>query len=558
MKPLIIISVFISIAVLTPLMLDMNSVVRVDLILYNGRIYTLNAESELMQSVAVRDGYVVATGTDETIRGRYSAAEYLDLEGKTVLPGFIDAHAHLVGLGRSLLILDLTSAGSSAEIVGIVAEAVSASKPGEWIEGRGWDQNVWPQRRFPTAAQLDRISPDNPVYLRRVDGHAVWVNSVALRLAGITRQTRDPDGGRIIRAANGDPSGVLIDAAAELVVKHIPPPAPEDMRRAVRQAIDLCLSYGLTGVHDMGVDLETIELYQDLISLDEFPLRVYGAVDGEGDTWEYFLRNGPLIGAGNRRLTVRAIKLYADGALGSRGAALIEPYSDEREYSGLVLSGETDIYRIAEQALGGGFQVCTHAIGDRGTRIVLNAYDRALQNGEVRDHRFRIEHAQVVAPEDFPRFAQSGVIPSMQPIHCTSDMGWAVDRLGPARSEGAYAWRTILNHGSIIAGGSDFPVEPVNPLLGVFAAVTRQNAAMHPTGGWYPEQRVTREEAVRMFTSWAAYAGFEENLKGSIESGKLADFVVFPEDIFGIAEADLLHLNPDMTILGGEIVYRRP
>lgn len=529
----------------------------VDMIVHNGTIYTMNQENDIVEALAIGKGKIIAAGTNDEIMQLYESENVIDLQERTVIPGLTDAHAHMLGLGTSMMIINLVGTQSEEEIAELVREEVADIEPGEWIRGRGWDQNHWPEREFPDHSVLDRVAPDNPVYLTRVDGHAAWVNSKALEQAGVTRDTPDPDGGRIIHDTDGNPTGVLIDAAMGLVSNQIPDPTPSQKREALQLAINECLSYGITTVHDMGIDLETIDIYRDIIRSGDSVFRLYAAIDGPGDTWEHFLQRGPLTWQARNMLTVRSIKLYSDGALGSRGAALIEPYSDELENDGLLLKSEDEIFDITVQALENGFQVCTHAIGDRANRVVLNAYERALRRIPAHNHRLRIEHAQVVHPDDFMRFREYGIIPSMQPIHCTSDMFWALDRLGAERAEGAYAWRTFIEQGSIIAGGSDFPVEPVNPLLGIFAAETRQDENFEPEGGWYPGQRVTREEAFRMMTTWAAYASFEEGLKGTLEAGMLADFVIYPDDVMQVDVSELLHIRPDQTILGGTIVYDR-
>jgi predicted amidohydrolase YtcJ len=555
MNPRIYISLFVLLIILTVGWFKMNPTYNADLIVYGGRIYLMNENDDVAESMAIRGDRIIATGSTEEIAESFTARSRIDLDGGSAIPAMTDAHAHMRGLGMSMQIIDLVGTESADDAAALVRLQTEDADAGEWIQGRGWDQNLWPGRVFPDHTILDRAAPENPVYLTRVDGHAAWVNRSALEIAGITAGTPDPEGGRIIRDGNGEPTGVLIDAAMSLVSEHIPEPTPAQVREALRLAVNECLSYGITTVHDMGIDLETIEVYRSMIRNGEISFRLYGVIGGSGETWESYLRRGPEIGTNGGMLTVRAIKLYADGALGSRGAALLEPYSDDAGNSGLLLDDEDTIYEITLAALEGGFQVCTHAIGDRGNRIVLNAYERALERVPVNDHRLRIEHVQVVHPGDFPRFTQLDVIPSMQPIHATSDMGWAEDRLSRERARGAYAWRTLIDGGSVIPGGSDFPVEPVNPLLGIFAAETRQDVQFRPEGGWFPEQRVTRREAFSMFTSWAAHAAFEEDLKGSLETGKLADFVVYPVDIMTVDAEALPSVRPDMTVLGGKVVY---
>lgn len=551
--------------------------IHADILYVNGRIYTVNPSDDVAEALATRGERIVAVGGLDELRSRVRARQIIDLQGKTVVPGFIDAHAHFMSLGLSRLTVDLTGTLSEADAAAKVAERVKQSAPGQWIRGRGWDQNDWPVKRFPTHASLDRVAPNNPVYLNRIDGHACWVNKRAMEIAGISRETPDPPGGRIIRDAAGNPTGVFVDAAMDLVASHLPPLTDDEANEAMATALHECLKNGITGIHDMGVDLRDIELFKRAIDENRFPFRIYAAIGGLGETWEYFLKTGPIIGYRNK-LTIRAIKLYMDGALGSRGAALIEPYSDDPENRGLTLMSESDFQGAVEQALRHGFQVCTHAIGDRGNNLALNGYEAALKALPVADHRLRIEHAQVLDGADIPRFKQLGVLPSMQPTHCTSDMYWAEARLGPDRVRRAYAWRSLLNTGTIICGGSDFPVEDPNPILGIYAAVSRQDLQGRPNnaedvrkwfqlsqagitdekafeGGWYADQRMTRQEALRAFTIWAAHGAFEETMKGSLEPGKLADFVVLSDDLMSVPTRQLPHVRVLMTIVGGRTAY---
>jgi len=430
-------------------------------------------------------------------------------------------------------------------------------KPGTWLRGRGWDQNRWASKSFPTHNMVDGVTKDVFVYLRRVDGHAAWVNQRVIELAKITNATPDPEGGKIIRDMAGNPTGVFVDNAIDLIEEVMPQPSEEERTEAIRKAVEECVKVGLTEMHDMGVDLQELDIYKKLISQKQFPFRVYAAIGGAGKTWDRYLQRGPEIGTNEGRLMVRALKLYADGALGSRGAALIEPYSDDPANRGLTLTSSDQMKSAATQALEKGFQVCVHAIGDRGNNIALNVYAEVLKSNpaKAKDARFRIEHAQVLEPNDIGRFHQLGVIPSMQPTHCTSDMYWAEERLGSKRVQGAYAWRTLLNTGSIIPAGSDVPVESPNPLWGFYAAITRQDHKGWPEGGWHPDQRMTREEALRAFTLWAAYASFEENTRGTIEEGKVADFTILSDDIMKIEPKKILDASVEMTIIGGDIVY---
>jgi len=552
-----------------------------DTLYVNGTIYTMDEASSVANAMAVRGAKIVGVGDQQELAGRFNVKSIVDLGGKAVFPGFIDAHAHFLSLGIARITVDIVGTRSEQEVAQRVKQRVQQVEKGVWIRGRGWDQNDWPNKRFPGHAILDRVAPDNPVYLTRVDGHAAWVNQAALEIAGITRETPDPYGGRIIRDGAGNATGVLIDSAKALVLDKLPPLSEEEADEAMQAAINECLRDGLTTVHDMGVDTMDIRLYKKFIHEGKFPIRIYGAIGGAvGEPWDSFLGSGPLVGFGSHHLTIRSVKLYVDGALGSRGAALIEPYTDDPGNRGLTLTSEEDLQKAVDDALDNGFQVCTHAIGDRGNNIILNVYEKALRRSPQDDHRLRVEHAQVLAPEDIPRFKQMGVVPSMQETHCTSDMYWAEARLGAKRVRGAYAWRSLRETGVVIPGGSDFPVEDPNPLFGIYAGVSRQDQQGMPRhaedvrkyfelspegvvdpavfdGGWYAGQRLTREEAVRSFTSWAAWAGFEENLKGTLEEGKLADFVVLSADIMQIPANEIPRTTAMLTVVGGKRVFQQ-
>ena len=475
----------------------------------------------------------------------------IDVTGATILPGLTDAHGHLYGLGLSLDTVNLVGLESYDEAIARVKDRAQRAQPGEWVLGRGWDQNRWPDKQFPTAAPLDAAIPDHPVWLRRVDGHAGVANSAAMRAAGVTAATHDPEGGRIVRDANGNPTGTFIDAAQSLIDSKVPAPSPELRKARVLAAAQAIAATGLTEMHDAGADGATIAAVKQLIDEKRFPIRVYQMVSDDASLLDTWFRSGPLIAYGNR-LTVRAVKCYADGALGSRGAALLAPYSDDPGNTGLLVSKEEHLADVAKRARKAGFQVNTHAIGDRGVRNVFDAYESA---GATPAERFRIEHFQVVALSDFPRLAKSGIIASMQPTHATSDMYWAENRVGSERIKGAYAWRTVLDSGARLALGSDFPVEAVNPFFGIYAAVTRQDQKGWPEGGWYPSQRLTLAEAVRGFTLDAAYAAFEEQTRGTIESGKLADLTIVDGDFFTMPQSDLFKAKVRMTVVGGEVVY---
>ena len=529
----------------------------VSMLLVNGVIYTVNDAQPEAEAIAVKDGIIVGVGSTEEIRQSFTSLTVIDLQSRPVYPGFIDSHAHMEGLGALVTNLDLGNSKSVEDIQRLVAERAKILPLGSWLRGRGWDQNKWPKKEFPEHHMLDVVAKDIPVYLRRVDGHAVWVNGVVLGAAGVTKGTRDPEGGKIIRDRNGIPTGVFIDNAIDLVESVVPPPSELERTEAMTRAVQGCLKVGLTEVHDMGVDLSGIGIYKKLIGEGKFPFRVYVAIDGIGETWSHYMSTGPETVGHDGRLIVRALKLYADGALGSRGAALIEPYSDDPLNRGLTLTSAEQIRVAASEALERGFQVCTHAIGDRANNIVLNVYGEALKSNEIkaRDARFRVEHAQVIDRSDLPRFHSLGVLPMMQPTHCTSDMYWAESRLGPERSKGAYAWRWLLEHGSIVPAGSDFPVESPNPLWGFYAAITRQDHAGWPEGGWHPEQKMTREEALKSFTLWSAFAGFQEKSKGSIEVGKVADLTILSHDIMKIEPRKILDTSVEMTIVAGQVAY---
>ena len=528
------------------------------MILLNGVIYTLDEKKPVASALAIRGDRIVAVGSDREIRSSFRAEKTIDLGGRPVYPGFIDSHAHMEGLGAALMNLDLSETLSEEEAAGRVAGALRDTARGGWIRGRGWDQNRWPGKGFPARASLDRVSPSVPVFLTRVDGHAVWVNSKALAIAGIDEATPDPPGGRILRDRSGNLTGVFIDNAVDLVQRVIPPPSVEERTEAVRRAVSACVACGLTEVHDMGVDSGGVAIYRNLIAAGRFPFRVYVALAGSSaGTWESFRKSGPLKDGEGGRLAVRAVKFYADGALGSRGAALIEPYSDDPGNRGLTLTSHAELLAAAEQALDAGFQICTHAIGDRANAFVLDVYDEAmtLRGARGRDVRFRIEHAQVLSGAEIPRFKALGVIPVMQASHCTSDMPWAILRLGPERIKGAYAWQSLLRQGSILPGGSDFPVESPNPLWGFYAAVTRKDQSGLPEEGWNPGERMTREEALRSYTIWGAFAGFQEREKGTLEPGKWADMVVLTQDIMKIDPPAILTTRVEKTMIAGEIVY---
>ena len=530
-----------------------------DLILVNGRIHTLDPAVPDGTAIAVSGDRIEKVGTDAQVSALSGpGARRMDLRGRVVIPGLIDAHLHLMGIGKFLSELDLRGTASPAEVAKKVAEAATKAAPGAWIEGRGWDQNLWEVPEFPTASILDAVSAGHPVALERVDGHALWVNQVAMDAAGIGRATPDPKGGRLIRERpSGKPTGVLVDEAMPLVEKLIPRPSAETRRRWVEEAGARLLSAGVTSVQDAGVDPEDIELYKSMVEAGQLPVRVYAILLGTGQKTPDPFALPVIIGYGDHRFTFRAIKLYADGALGSRGAALLAPYSDDPKNWGLNTLPQEQLEQLTREALRRGYQICVHAIGDRANRMVLDTFQSALNAVPSADPRFRIEHAQILAPADIPRFGRLGIIASMQPVHATSDMPWVPACLGEDRLAGAYAWRSLLDSSARLAFGTDAPVESWNPFDGLYAAVTRQDHDLHPEGGWLPGQRLSREEALRAYTLGGAYAAFEEGEKGTLTPGKLADLVVLDRDYFGVPEAEIWKVVPEMTILGGKVVYTR-
>ena len=519
-----------------------------DLVIENAHIYTVNPAQPQATAIAIHGSRILAVGPDASKTAGPNTRR-IDAKGATIIPGLIDSHVHMHALGDILESFDLRAVKSIAQVAAIVKEAAAKSTKGEWVQGRAWDETNW-GGQFPTAEPLTAAAPDNPVILRRIDGHAAWVNRKALEAAGVTKDTKDPQGGKIIRDASGDATGVLIDRAQGLVASRIPPPTDVQVERAIARAAQECAKLGLTTVHDAGMGEAELTAYRKLIAEHRFPTRVYAMIGGVGPLWQEYQKKGPEIG---EQLTVRSIKLVADGAMGSRGAAFWQPYSDDPGNSGLLILSKEQIEAVARDAVKTGFQVNTHAIGDRANRTALDAYGAVL--GGSNDKRFRIEHAQVVALPDFALFAKYKVIASIESTHATSDMRWAAARLGPDRMMGAWAPKRFLAAGVAITNGSDTPVENPNPLWGFYAAVTRQDHQGNPPGGFMPDQKLSREEALRSWTLGGAYAAFEEKQKGSLEPGKLADFVMLSQDIMKVPDGDLLKTRVTMTVLGGEAVY---
>ncbi len=530
-----------------------------DLIITNARIYTVDDSRPVVAAMAVRAGRVQFVGSErEALALKGPSTQIVNARGNTVIPGMVDAHAHLLGLGFALERVDLTGTSSYDEVIARVVARGKDIPAGRWILGRGWDQNDWGDTRFPTHDALSRALPNNPVALTRVDGHALLANAAAMRAAGVTAATKDPTGGRIERVANGDPAGVFIDNAKALIERVVPAPSRDDVRKATLGAITEANRWGLVGLHDAGESQATIDVFEELAKAGQFNLRAYVMVSDDSAAIAHYFQRGPQSALYDGHLWIRTIKLYADGALGSRGAALLDPYADDARNNGLLISTPEHLRDVSTRALKAGFQVATHAIGDRGNRVTLDAYEAALQAVPSADHRFRIEHAQVISHDDIPRFAQMGVIPSMEAVHQTSDMYWAPNRLGYARSLGAYAWRQLLNTGVVIPNGSDFPVEAVNPLLSFHSAVSRQDAANWPPGGWLPQEAMTREEALKSMTIWPAYASFTEKDAGSLAPGKVADFVILDQDIMRVPAELILKTQVLATYLGGKAVFQRP
>ena len=522
-------------------------------VLHNIAGYTPTAAGIQRFSVLVvgDDGRVLATGTEQLV-DEYPDAWILDGKGLTVLPGLTDAHAHVHGLGLLATRLDLTGVSSVDEAVTLIGNHASANAYSPWVLGRGWNQVLWPVQEFPTAANIDAVVSDRPVWLRRIDGHAAWANSAAMAIAGIDGDTPDPVGGKIVRDADGAATGIFIDRAMDLVEEHVPEPTRADYRRSLRAASDRLLTLGVTGVHDAGVDKQQAEVYMSMADDGELGIRIYAMVSGAGENLDAIGK--PIRGYGNDFLDVASVKLYADGALGSRGAAMLEPYSDDSENRGLLFFTQNELEAMVRKANGMGFQVGIHAIGDKANRMALDAFE-TVQDGVPSPLRNRIEHAQIVTLDDIPRFVELGVIAAMQATHATSDMNMAEDRVGPERIKGGYAWRRLLDSGAVLANGSDFPVELPNPFHGLYAAVTREDRSGQPEGGWYSDQALTREEALYSFTLAAAYAAHQEDRLGSLEPGKWADFIVVDRDYFSVAAAEIDDIRVLQTWVGGKLAY---
>lgn len=526
-----------------------------DLILQHGVFYPVQPAGRVEGSLAVRGGRIVYLGPDAgAVPFKGPKTRVIDLAGRVVTPGLIDAHSHLAGLGQALAAVDLTAAPTFDEVVRRVKEAAARVPKGTWVGGRGWDQNLWPEKDFPTHGALSAAVPDHPVWLTRVDGHAALVNAKAMEIVGLGPDIQDPSGGRFLRDGAGRPTGVMIDNAMDVVGSKLPAATVQDKERELRSASRHCLELGLTTVTDMGVGPAEIAAYTNLLKAGELPIRSALFLGDNEQLLASWFQSGPQVDP-TSRLLIRGVKLYADGALGSRGAALLEPYSDDANNLGLMVAAGSHLEDVSRRAAEAGFQVGIHAIGDRGSLVAIDAMEKAIAGKP--DARFRLEHTQVTRVQDLQRMAKLGIVASMQPTHATSDMPWADERIGEGRLERAYAWRKVLDFGGRLALGSDFPVESADPRLGLYAAVTRQDLSGQPAGGWLPGEKLTREEALRGFTLDAAWSLFLDKEVGSLEVGKRADLVVFARDIMTVPEAEIPKVEIDYTLVDGKVEHDR-
>ena len=530
----------------------------VDLVLANGNIYTVHDKQPRAEAIAVKGDRIVFVGSNEDAK-KFHAPKVIDLRGRTLVPGLTDSHCHIFGIGEREMRLNLEGTNTLGDFLNKVKARVAQTSTGKWITGRGWIETFWKPSKFPTRQDLDKIAPDNPVFFTRADGHASVANSAALRIAKIDRNTPDPFGGQILKSS-GEPNGMLLDNAQELVSRNIPKPTEAEREEALLRGINREIGLGWCEIQNAGSDSEDIDLLRKDFEAGKIKIRFINAVYGPGKDAQNFLREGATINAFDHHFTQRTIKVIFDGALGSRGAALLKPYADAPDTSGYLTEKPEELKPMFEEALRSGIQVETHAIGDRANRLILDLYEQAFKAvppnaRKIREPRWRVEHAQIVDPVDIPRFAKLGVIPSMQPSHAISDLFFALSRLGIDRLAAAYAWQSFLKSGSIICGGSDAPVERGEPMIEFYAAVTRKSIRGESAEGWHPEQAVSRKQALKMFTIWPAYGVFEENDKGSIEVGKLADFTVLSQDILKIPEPEILKSRCVMTMIGGEVVF---
>ena len=532
-----------------------------DTVFINGNIYTVNERHPRAEAIAVKAGRIIFVGLNKDAKSYQGKdTRVVDLKGNTVVPGLTDSHYHLSGVGAREITLNLEGVSSLEDFLARVKERVDRAKPGEWVTGRGWIETHWKPSVFPTRWDLDKISPNNPVALDRADGHGLVVNSAALKVAGVDKNTASPFGGEIMKnKQTGEPNGMLLDAAQGLIERHIPNDdrGEEAILLGVKRSIEL----GWCEIQDAGGSYRDVAAMRKLYGEGKIKLRIYKAVHGPGPASAKLLADGASTGEFDGRFTLRTIKVVFDGALGSKGAALLEKYSDY-DTAGFLTHKEEELLPMLIQALKSGIQVETHAIGDRANRVILDLYEKAFatvppDQRKIREPRWRVEHAQIVTAQDIPRFKKLGVIPSMQPSHAIGDLYFAPSRLGMKRLEGAYAWQSFIKSGSIIAGGSDAPVERGEPMIEFYAAVSRKSQDGFTGEGWHPEQAVSREQALKMFTIWAAYAAFEEKIKGSIEVGKIADLTVLSADIMKIAEPEILKTRCVMTVIGGDVVFQK-
>ena len=525
------------------------------LIIYNANGYTLVDENLVQFStLIIKNGKVLEIGDDSLLNNHNG--KKIDVAGKTLLPGLIDAHGHVMGLGYQELQVNLMGIETLEETLEVIKQYAESNPDLEWIQGRGWNQTLWPENEFPTAKDLDKIVADRPVWLSRVDGHAGWGNSLAMRLGGISKDTPEVQGGKIIRDNNGNATGIFIDAAEGYIQSIVPEPTVLERSLALEKALKLMAKMGITSVHDAGIGADTWEMYKQFADGEKLTTRIYSMISGTGDTFDELSTSGPIKSYADDLLALRSVKIYSDGALGSRGAAMIEEYSDDPGNYGLLFMNQNDMNAMVSKVVGKGFQANIHAIGDAGNRQVLDALEYAQKKYEAFDLRNRIEHAQIVSLDDIPRFAELNVIASMQPTHATSDKNMAEDRVGPIRIEGGYAWQKYLNQGTIVAAGSDFPVEHSNPFYGLYSAVTRMDHHGNPEGGWYPEEKMSRIEAFRAFTIDAAYAAHQEHVLGSLEVGKWADFIIIDKDYFKVDLANIWKIKVLETWLAGKRTYQ--
>lgn len=535
----------------------------VDLLLINGNVYTVNEKQAHAEAIAIRKDRIVFVGSNEDAK-KFHAARTVDLASKTVVPGLTDSHCHIFGIGERELTLNLEGTNTLADFLAKVGERATKTEPGKWITGRGWIETFWKPADFPTREDLDEVAKENPVFLTRADGHASVANSAALAVAKIDKNTPNPFGGEILKdKTTGEPTGMLTDSAQELVRKNIPKPTPSDREQALLTGINREIGLGWCEIQNAGSHKEDSDLIKKAYFDAKARIRFVNCVYGPGQDAQNFLNQGAIIDGFDHHFTQRTIKVVFDGALGSRGAALLKPYSDASETSGYFTEKPEELKPMFEEALRRGIQVETHSIGDRANRTILDLYEAAFEavppdQRPIKEPRWRVEHAQIVDPADIPRFKKLGVIPSMQPSHAISDLFFAPKRLDMDRLAGAYAWQSFLKQGSVICGGSDAPVERGEPMIEFYAAVARKSIKGESGPGWHPEQAVSREQALKMFTIWPAFASFEEKDKGSIEVGKLADFTVLSADIMKIPPPEILKTQTAMTIIGGEVVFGEP